>query len=64
MPNDEQTNLERAELVRKRGMILARIRSLRLEERFAFEKWYAENQRTMSPSDWPDLKKYFPDGFK
>jgi hypothetical protein len=64
MPHDEQEYLKKAKLVRKRKTILARISSLPVDERFAFEKWYAENQRVKSPSDWPGFKKYFPDGVK
>ncbi len=56
--------LEEIELLRQQGQLLARIKSLPMEERAAFEKWYAENQRTVPTVDWPGFKKYFPEGLK
>ena len=63
MPDNEGSILKEMEL-RKQQKLLVYIKSLPAEDRAAFEKWYAENQITVPPSDWPGLKKYFPDGLK
>jgi len=63
MPDDGELILKEMEL-RSQQKLLACIRSLPAEDRAAFEKWYAENQITVPPSDWPGFNKYFPDGLK
>jgi hypothetical protein len=61
--NDDGAMLKELEL-RWQKRLLACIKSLPAEERAAFDKWYAEIEETTPTSDWPGLKKYFPDGLK
>jgi hypothetical protein len=63
MPDNEGSILKEMEL-RSQQKLLACIRSLPAEDRAVFEKWYADNQKTVPPSDWPGFNRYFPDGLK
>jgi hypothetical protein len=64
MPEGETPILKEAERMMQHQQLLNLIRSLPVEGRAAFEQWYRENQKVMSPSDWPGLKKYFPNDKK
>jgi hypothetical protein len=50
--------------LRRQQQLLTCIKSLSVEERAAFDKWYAEHQVGVPTSDWPGFKKYFPDGLR
>jgi hypothetical protein len=63
MPIDDGAMLREMEL-RRQQKLLACIKSLPVDERAAFEKWYAKTEETTPTSDWPGFKKYFPDGLK
>lgn len=65
MPDNERSfALREIELMRHQQRLLNCIKSLPVEERAAFDQWYAENQIAVLTSDWPGFKKYFPDGQK